>query len=63
MVFCPKIELKTFSIGELKGALRGRSPQAKLWAIKSSALKYRAGGQINYYFLHKAFNFWIKSIL
>jgi len=27
---------------------------------KSPALKYRAGGQINYYFLNKAFNFWAK---
>jgi len=39
----------------------GRSPQTKLWAIKSEALKYRVGGQINYYFLHKAFNFWTKQ--
>jgi len=28
----------------------GRSPQTKLWALKSEALKYRAGGLMNYEF-------------
>jgi len=34
----------------------GRSPQAKLWVLKSSALKYRAGGSMDYEFF-KQINF------
>jgi len=47
MVFCPKIESKIFSIGELKGALRGRSPQAELWVSKAEGLNNRVGGLVN----------------
>jgi len=60
--FVQKREQKTYFfltlnnfLNLLWGALRGRSPQAKIWVLKSEALEYRVGGLINYEFLDKVF--------